>query len=83
MCVHFSKPAYFTICDCRELWEESAKREDGGVMCGVDRILCIFTSTEADVCAGEVVCKKKGVFSVGSGEIGQDTVCVSTAVLLK
>ena len=52
-------------------------------MCGVGRLLCIFASTEADVCAGEVVCKKKGVFSVGGGESGQDTLCVSTAVLLK
>ena len=36
-----------------------------------------------DVCAGEVGCEKKGVFSVGGGESGQDTLCVSTAVLLK
>ena len=49
----------------------------------VGRIFCIFASTEADVCAGEVVCEKKGVFSVGGGESGQDTLSVSTAVLLK
>ena len=52
-------------------------------MCGVGRILCIFASTEVDMCAGEVVCEKKGVFSVGGGESRQDTLCVSTAVLLK
>ena len=52
-------------------------------MCGVGWILCISTSTEAVVCAGEVVCKKHVVFSVGGGESGQDTLCVSVAVLLK
>ena len=29
--VVFSKTMYVKICDCRESWEESAKRDDSGV----------------------------------------------------
>ena len=40
--VAFSKTMYVNICDCRELWEESAKRDDGGVMCGVGPAFVYF-----------------------------------------
>ena len=57
--VVFSKTMYVNIWDYRDFCEEIAKRDNGGVKFGVYWLLCIFTSTEGDVCAGRVVCEKK------------------------